>query len=352
MADLPNAQRLQQLPLRALVAYAVRNAMRVQLLYLKWRDDQAQAGPQQGMVEAVAEAIALASRFASQEAEYDLKRGQELEETVIEAVMRASQSKGGHRGAAFAANAAYAALNAANVAAGVSQASNRREEGQKVVLAAITAADAASAAHEPVIQSAIDDWHTMNLMRFGQFPELGRPVDPSPEGKLGPLFNQKPKAKSWKDKSPALNQIKKTENVLEQTRSELVIQQQERKKDKAAHEAQCDEYEKTIRHLKAEVIPLKRERDDLTKQVKGLQSELEALQEKLAQQAEAHRTRLTDFANQLLSYAAPVSEPDLEPEPTPDPQAKPVVEPDSDIKEEEATPSEESAEENLEAVEC
>ena len=207
------------------------------------------------MTEAVAEAILLATKYAAQEGEYDLRRGQEVEETVIEAVMRA---KGGHRGAAFAANAAYAALNAANLASSVGSGPTRRADAEKVVSAVITAADASAAAHEPVIQAAVDDWHTLQLMRFGQFPEAGKPVDPRPEGKLGPLSPKKQAPAGWRDKSPTLNQLKKNENVLEQTREELVIQQEERKKDKAAHEAKCDEYEKSIRHLKAEVIPLKK----------------------------------------------------------------------------------------------
>jgi hypothetical protein len=304
MVELPNAERLRQLPLRALVAYAVRCAMRVQLLYLKWQDDQTQSGPPAGMAEAVAEAIALATKFASQEGDYDLKRGQKLEETVIEAVMRA---KGGHRGAAFAANAAYAALNAANLASSVGQGSNRRAEAEKVVLAVTTAADAAAAAHEPIIPSAIDDWHALQLMRIGQFPELGQPLDPRPEGKLGPLSNKKQKLPSWRDQSPTLKQIKKHENVLEQTREELLIQQEERKKDQAAHAAKCEEYEKTIRHLKAEVIPLKHERDDLKKQLEEFQAELETLKTELANQDQNHRIRLTEFAGQLLQWAEPES---------------------------------------------
>lgn len=302
MVELPNADRLKQLPLRALVAYAVRCAMRVQLLYLKWQDGKAQTGPPTGMVESVAEAIELATRFAREEGEYDLKRGQELEEIVIEAVMRA---KNGHRGAAFAANAAYAALNAANIAANVREGSNRRAEAEKVVLAVITAADAAAAAHEPAIQSAVDDWQTIQLLRSGQFPELGSPVDPSPEGKLGPLLRKKPKPPGWKDQSPTLRQLKKQDNILEQTRDELLFQQEERKKDKAAHEAQCDEFEKTIRHLKAEVIPLKRERDDLKKQIEELQAEVENLETALATVDQNHRIQLTEFANQLLQWAEP-----------------------------------------------
>lgn len=306
MVELPSADRLKQLPLRALVAYAVRCAMRVQLLYLKWQDGQTQSGPPAGMAEAVAEAIELASRFARQEGTYDLKRGQELEEIVIEAVMRA---KNGHRGAAFAANAAYAALNAANIATNVGEGKNRRADAEKVVLAVITAADAAAAAHEPAIQSAVDDWQTIQLMRSGQFPELGAPLDPSPEGKLGPLFRKKAKPPSWKDQSPTLRQIKKNDNLLDQTREELLFQQEERKKDKAAHEAKCDEYEKTIRHLKAEVIPLKREREELKKQVEALQGEVEHLKNALETLDQNHRTQLVEFANQLLQWAEPKIDP-------------------------------------------
>ena len=308
MIELPNAEKLKQLPLRALVAYAVRCAMRVQLLFLKWQDTGSQSGPPAGMTEAVAEAITLATKFAADDGDYDLKRGQALEETVIEAVMRA---KGGHRGAAFAANAAYAALNAANLAYAANKSGSRRADAEKVVQAATTAADAAAAAHEPVIQSAVDDWHALQLMRLGQFPEAGKGIDPRPEGKLGPLSNKKPKSASWKDQSPTLRQLKKHENVLEQTREELLIQQEERKKDKAAHEAQCDEYEKTIRQLKAEVIPLKKERDELKHQVDELTAEVESLKEQIAAQDQDYRHRLTEFAGQLLQWA----EPDVKPLP-------------------------------------
>jgi chromosome segregation ATPase len=188
-------------------------------------------------------------------------------------------------------------------------------------MAVITAADAAAAAHEPVIQSAVDDWHSLQLMRLGEFPEAGRPVDPGPLGKLGPLSSKKQKSPSWKDQSPTLRQVKKNENVLEQTRDELLFQQEERKKDKAAHEAKCEEYEKTIRHLKAEVIPLKRERDDLGKQVESLQRELEDL-----------RSRLTEFALQLLQWGEPQpsafqKETDSAPAKEPDTQAPSDEEP-------------------------
>ncbi len=309
MVELPNADRLKQLPLRAVVAYAVRCAMRVQLLFLKWQDNQQGAeGPPAGMAEAVEEAIKLATRFAADEGEYDLKRGQELEETVIEAVMRA---KGGHRGAAFAANAAYAALNAANLAFSVGSGINRRAQAEKVVLAVITAADAAAAAHEPVIQAALDDWHTMQLMRFGQFPDLGSPVDPRPHGKLGPLTTKKAaKPQNWKKQSPTLRQFMKHDNVLEQTRDELQIQKEERKKDQAEFEAKCDEYEKTIRHLKAEVIPLKMEREDLKKQVKNLEAELKVFKKELT----ARGNHLIEFANQLLEWTTtePESESDAD----------------------------------------
>ena len=301
MVELPNADRLKQLPLRALVAYSVRCAMRVQMLFLKFQDGQAGEGPPAGMAESVAEAIELACRFAADEGKYDAKRGQKLEEIVIEAVMRA---KNGHRGAAFAANAAYAALNAANIAyASDAKGASRRTEAEKVVQAVITAADAAAAAHEPVIQSAVDDWHAIQLMRIGEFPELGRPLNPRPEGKLGPLFNKKQKEpqQSWRDQSPTLRQIKKNENVLEQTREELIYQQQERKKDQAKFEEKCDEYEKTIRHLKAEVIPLKRERDDLKKLLEIRERELKDL-----------KSQLTEFANQLIEWSQ------IEPEAVPE----------------------------------
>jgi hypothetical protein len=328
MVELPNAERLKQLPLRSLVAYAVRCAMRVQLLYLKWQEGSPQSGPPAGMAEAVAEAIELATKYAAQEGGYDLKRGQALEETVIEAVMRA---KGGHRGAAFAANAAYAALNAANLASSVSNGPNRRADAEKVVLATITAADAAAAAHEPVIQAALDDWHSLQLMRLGQFPEAGKPIDPRPEGKLGPLSNKKQQTQGWRDKSPTLQQIKKHENVLEQTREELLIQQDERKKEKAAHDAKCDEYEKTIRHLKAEVIPLKKERDEWQQKADQFQAEIEALKKQLADQDQQHRVRLTDFAGQLLQWAEPKNASGLFPTPlearkSPEPGEAAIVE--------------------------
>ncbi len=345
MVELPNAERLKQLPLRALVAYAVRCAMRVQLLFLKWQDNQQGAdGPPAGMAEAVEEAIKLATRFAADEGEYDVNRGQELEETVIEAVMRA---KGGHRGAAFAANAAYAALNAANLASGVGSGINRRSQAEKVVLAVITAADAAAAAHEPVIQAALDDWHTMQLMRFGQFPELGSAVDPRPHGKLGPLSskNAAKTAQGWKQQSPTLRQFMKHDNVLEQTRDELQIQKEERKKDQAEFEAKCDEYEKTIRHLKAEVIPLKQERDSLQKQVKNLQAELKVFKNELS----ARGNHLMEFANQLLEWAATESESETE-EPQDEESAEAAEETPEESNASEETS--EAPEKTAEPVEC
>lgn len=182
MPALPTGSELGRLPLRAVVAYAGRCAQRVAHFA------QIDAGTSDRVADSsvVESAIDLALRFAAGE---DIKQAdaQETEEAVVQALMASLEDNSRSRQSAFAGNAAYAAVNALVTALASRIAPSRPTVAMKAVMAAVTAGDAAVAAHPFVHHSMIRDWSRLSRMSLGSFPEIGRSFDPTEKGPLGPV---------------------------------------------------------------------------------------------------------------------------------------------------------------------
>lgn len=192
---------LKALPLRAMVAFAARTARRVEpLAHLP--EGNAAAESRRGAVDA---ALRLAEDFA---------RG--VDRPDAPAVVRDADASRGAQGdtpsadaatasAAFAAHAALAAAHAVENQGRFGSLylwERSAEARQSLGLLASTAADhAAMAAHtagaeafyavgvhnEEFVARSLADYRRLIDLKLGQFPDAGTPVDPSPDGPLGPL---------------------------------------------------------------------------------------------------------------------------------------------------------------------
>jgi hypothetical protein len=192
-------EQLKALPLRAIVAFAARCARRVEhLAQLPEGNPQREARR-----ESVEAALRMAESFA---------RGTDAppDESVIAAI-DAIRDAGGELACAAAASAvaqaAHAAASAWHVGSQAAEAS--REPGRPPTeagrprgalthitadLAAMNAYTAAAEAfvsvgyrNEEFVDTALKDYRTLVGLELGRYPEPGAPVDPSPDGPLGPL---------------------------------------------------------------------------------------------------------------------------------------------------------------------
>ncbi len=192
-------EQLKALPLRAIVAFAVRCARRVEPL-AQLPEGNAQRESRREAVEA---ALRMAESFA---------RGTDAphDESVVAAI-DASREAGGEpanvAAASAIAQAAHAAASAWHPRAQAEE--ENRTPGNHTIeagrslgalthvtadLAAMNAYTAAAAAflsvgyrNEDFVDSALRDYHKLVRLELGRYPELGAPVDPSPGGPLGPL---------------------------------------------------------------------------------------------------------------------------------------------------------------------
>ena len=192
-------EQLKALPLRAIVAFAARCARRVEhLAQLPEGDPQ-----RESRREAIEAALQMAESFA---------RGTDEppDESVVAAI-DASRDVGGGLAAAAAASAIAQAAHAAASAwhAGPQVTEGSRAPGKPTVeagrfrgalthvtadLAALNAFTAAAEAfvsvgyrNEDFVDAALGDYNTLVRLELGRYPEPGAPVDPSPDGPLGPL---------------------------------------------------------------------------------------------------------------------------------------------------------------------
>ncbi len=199
---IPNftAEDLKKLPLRAIVALAVRCARRVEKRALL-PDDRAGADECR---QAVSDALAMAEDFS---------RGMPCT-SADEVIHKIESCQKSAHGDPVRENAIAAAVQAAYAAAAALNAANVRSEpavrhllgptpelgpqgrlgsltADVAALSAFTAAvDAADAAgySGSFIQSAISDYRAVLSQHLGEYPDAGRPIDPSPDGPLGPLL--------------------------------------------------------------------------------------------------------------------------------------------------------------------
>jgi hypothetical protein len=170
--SLPRPGDLTSMPLRAIVAYSVRCARRVQPLF-RFTADMADFARHEAAVE---RAIALAERFCI---------GDESESGTLAAAPAAAAS------AAAACVAARGAIAKAVTAAACVAGRAAAARGAPARAAAAAAARAAAAADAPAATAAAIDFETLlNLYPRGWFGRrvANRPVDPTEDGPLGPLW--------------------------------------------------------------------------------------------------------------------------------------------------------------------
>jgi hypothetical protein len=193
-------EHLKQLPLRAIVAFAVRCARRVEQ-HAELPEGHPQRESRRAAIEA---ALRMAEAFA---------QGSDAppDESVIAAVTASRNVTGGPPGSA---DATAAAAEAAHAAAGAWQvAFERREEvgpwatdtaeagrcrkgvedvtAELAALNALTAAEDANVSigyhNEGFLDAARSDYNQLIRLKAGRYPELGNPIDPSTGGPLGRL---------------------------------------------------------------------------------------------------------------------------------------------------------------------
>jgi hypothetical protein len=201
--ELPDFQveQLKQLPLRAIVAFAARCARRVEHLA---RRDLGDAGQGRGP-----DAVEAAFRMAE-----DFARGVEgvPDPSVIAAIdaLEAASSKSisNWHAVAAAADVAHAAavawrssktveIEEYGPVEGVPQGSRKflGDLGNvtadlaafEAFTAAVRANDAVGYSNEEFVSAARADYDKLLRLDLGRYPDLGKPIDPSPGGPLGPL---------------------------------------------------------------------------------------------------------------------------------------------------------------------
>jgi hypothetical protein len=200
------ADDLKKLPLRAIVALAVRCARRVEPLALPPHDHP----EKESLRSAVAEALRVAEDFA---------RGRPC--PAIESAVRAIEAgQGAVQGDLSRENAYAAVVRAAHAAAIALDALALRAEPEEkrlvsgdrppqpfphladlsadlAALWAFTAtmdAARAIASTDDFTRSPAEDYRKPLELKLGQYPEAGQPIDPSPGGPLGPLRSGGPES--------------------------------------------------------------------------------------------------------------------------------------------------------------
>jgi hypothetical protein len=168
---LPTEEDLDQLPLRAIVAYAVRCAKRVQP-----RFRLAKSIPDYSTHQAaVAKAVKLAEAFC-----------------VRDDVDAAAAADAADTAAYDAADAQIkAAADAAACAAAACEAANPADDAAPAYDAACAAGYAASACGEHAeafAEAAAGDYERLLELDYDGWSDFGPPVDPSEKGPLGPLW--------------------------------------------------------------------------------------------------------------------------------------------------------------------
>ncbi len=188
----------KKLPLRAIVTFAARCARRVEQLAIPPDDDP----EHERCVLAVSDAIQMAENFArglpctsyepvisAIEASRDAARGALVREAAMSAVVQA----------------AYTAATALNAVALLGEPEERHLFGPPTrpfehladVTAELAALDAFTAAvdasdavgySDGFIKGAVGDYVRLLSLNLGSYPQAGQPIDPSPNGPLGPFW--------------------------------------------------------------------------------------------------------------------------------------------------------------------
>jgi|GEM_PF-2220424 hypothetical protein len=224
MPVLPTGNDLKRLPLRGLIAYSARSALRVQPLF--WVDEEHPEA--QECCAAVDNAIRMALDFADGK-EIAPDKAADIEDAAARAVVVACDEKSSDRRAAFSSNAAYAAINAVTAAiASRSAGSRRSNDAMRAVMASVTTVDSAVAADPAIRHAVISDFKRLSRMSLGSFPNFGKPVGPTGKGVLGPVNPSrqktqplpKPEAEASDDLSKELQETKPLREALQADRAD------------------------------------------------------------------------------------------------------------------------------------
>jgi hypothetical protein len=177
--ELPTQEDLYKLPSRAIVAYAVRCARRVQPLFSLAEGRMKDLERRQAAVEG---ALRSAERFCVTE---------DLADTIAADAVAAYAAASFAAEAVAAFTAAYVAYAAA-VANTADTADFAAESAAEVAAAAEAAADAKTVATEAKFAAARADYDRLVSLGLGTYPELGQPIDPGESGPLGPYWPEWP----------------------------------------------------------------------------------------------------------------------------------------------------------------
>jgi hypothetical protein len=185
--------QVKVLPLRAIVAFAARCARRVESL-AQLPEGDARRESRRTAVDAalrMAEAFARGTDSPPDEsvvATIDTIRDAEDESAVGSAVSAAAQA------AHAAASAWHAGSGALEGEVSGKQATQAGFKHVTADLAALNAYSAAAGAfvsigynNDDFVGAALRDYDTLVRLELGRYPEPGAPIDPSPDGPLGPL---------------------------------------------------------------------------------------------------------------------------------------------------------------------
>ncbi len=287
MADetpqLPSKEELSQLPHKALVAYAVRAARRVQPRCVKtWPDNP---DKRKSLVDAVDRALELASNFSD---------GEKVAAPVLryaaeDAAANAAVNFVGGIGASAANAAACAAANAAAANANVAAAA---------AAAAAAYANAGAGAREVLVAACRRDFERLVERQTSKPAEMKRKVSPSERGFLGSLWIDEP-PQWYTELKPQLDAILKGKDASGSDQSSgLKSQLAEREQTIKALTAQQADLQRDLKNLTADRDELAEQRAAAEKHEQRVQSELSAARENLmkAQREAAEEKRKRETA--------------------------------------------------------
>lgn len=279
-SELPGAAELQQLPLRALIAFTARAAKRGTAKY-GIAPDHPEA---EKCRQAVRDAVRLATEFAcgSDPSAADVSA---VENAVVQAVLGARQLADVNPTAAFAANAAYAAINATSLALACVGQDNAKSTAEQCAEVAKAAADASVAADKTIRSAVIRDWETLRQLGLGKFPAIGKPVDPDVFGPLGPLYQDK---RVLTEINELIEQLALQREDIRRMRVDMEIQQSrghaERERyeqERGEFESQREEFETTRREVEEQRERIEKLEKDLERREREVDAERRRLEEEL-----------------------------------------------------------------------
>lgn len=306
MANLPNADDLKKLPLRALLAYTARCTQRIQPFFRVGNSPEAQAA-----ATAVSDAIRLGLNFASG-VEIDTNVAVRIEEDVLQAVMLASEETRTNRRAAFTANSAYALANAAHMAILARDSKTRVQYANRALAAVVTAVDAADAADRSIRRAAPRDFAMLCKLGLGSFPEMGKPLDPSAKGPLGPLSgNAMPKDWNPAPAAPTVRHDNFAMEAISQERAELDVLRSKADADRLVLQQESEKFREKQQQLDGDrdalsnqMVVLQRERDELA----TMRAQLEADQSRLENERAVLQNERAVLQDDILSFHEEQSE--------------------------------------------